>query len=74
MAPARHTAKRLPVELIWSAQFDSIREAFQLEQRLHGWSHSKKLALIEGRFDDLPALARGHSNGRRGLEDGDHRP
>jgi putative endonuclease len=29
-----------------------------MEKRIQGWSHAKKLALIEGRLDDLPALSR----------------
>jgi putative endonuclease len=54
---SRYTANRLPVELIWSADFDRIDDAYVLEKRIQGWSRAKRLALIEGRFDELPALS-----------------
>jgi predicted GIY-YIG superfamily endonuclease len=55
---SRYTSTRLPVELVWSAEFDRVTEAFALEKQLQGWSRAKRLALAEGRFADLPALAR----------------
>jgi putative endonuclease len=54
---SEYTAKRLPVELVWSAEFDRIDDAYFLEKRIQGWSRAKRLALIEGRFDVLPALS-----------------
>ena len=50
---------RRPVRLAWAAEFDNMGEAFLLEKQLQGWGRAKRIALIEGRFDDLPALARG---------------
>ena len=32
-------------------------QAIQLEKRIKGWRGEKKIALIEGRIDDLPGLA-----------------
>jgi putative endonuclease len=52
-----YTSKRLPVELIWSAEFDRIDDAYLLEKRIQGWSRAKRLALIEGRMDVLPELS-----------------
>jgi putative endonuclease len=52
-----YTAKRLPVELVWSAEFDRIDDAYVLEKRIQGWSRAKRLALIEGRFEALPDLS-----------------
>jgi putative endonuclease len=63
---ARYTATRLPVELIWSTECDRATEAFALEKQLQGWSRAKRLALAEGRFSDLPALARSRSQPRPG--------
>jgi putative endonuclease len=59
-----YTSKRLPVELVWFHEFDRVDEAYALEKRVQGWSRAKRLALIEGRFDDLPALSsrRGRSS------------
>jgi putative endonuclease len=58
---ARYTARRRPVRLVWSAEFASVRDAYLLEKQIQGWSRAKRQALIEGRFEDLPALARGRS-------------
>ena len=54
-----YTAKRLPVELVWSCDYESVAEAFVVERKLHGWSRAKKQALISGRFDLLPGLSSG---------------
>jgi putative endonuclease len=55
---AIYTARRLPVELVWSAEFERKDEAFAFEKRVQGCGRAKRLALIEGRFSDLPALSR----------------
>ena len=46
-----YTRRRLPVELIWSAEFERVEEAFRWEKRLQGWSHAKRLAFAEGGLD-----------------------
>ncbi|WP_051208589.1 GIY-YIG nuclease family protein [Propionicicella superfundia] len=53
-----YTSRRLPVELVYAAEFASIAEAYALERKVHGWGRAKRLALIEGRHDELPALSR----------------
>ena len=58
---AAYTRRRLPVELVWSHETDRIDEAFGLEKQIQNWSRAKRIALIEGRFDDLPELARGRT-------------
>ena len=55
---AAYTRRRLPVRLVWALQVDRVEDAFALERRIHGWSRAKRQALIEGRFEDLPALSR----------------
>ena len=55
---AVYTKKRLPAVLVWSAEFDSVADAFALEKQVQGWSRAKREALIEGRYTDLPALSR----------------
>jgi putative endonuclease len=52
-----HTAKRRPVTLIFSQQFDSISDAIAAERRVKGWSRAKKEALIRGDWDRLQLLA-----------------
>ena len=54
---AAYTRRRRPVRLVWSLHFDRIDEAFDFEKRVQGWGRAKRLALIEGRLDDLPSLA-----------------
>lgn len=54
---------RRPVRLAWATEFPNVGEAFQAEKQIQGWSRAKRIALIEGRLADLPALARGR-NGR----------
>ena len=43
-----YTAKRLPVDLAWSAPFADRDAAFAAERRLKGWSRAKREALIAG--------------------------
>ncbi len=56
---AAYTARsgRRPVTLVWSADFARVDEAFAFEKMVQGWNRKKRIALIEGRWEDLPALA-----------------
>jgi putative endonuclease len=55
---AQYTKKRRPVELVFAFEFEAVDEAFYMEKKIQGWSRAKRLALIEGRFEDLPNLSR----------------
>ena len=55
---AGYTQTRRPVELVWAYESERIDEAWALERKIKGWSRAKRIALIEGRFADLPALSR----------------
>jgi len=55
---AKHTAKRLPVELVYAEEYDRIDDAFHREKQIQGWSREKKEALIAGVEADLPELAK----------------
>ncbi|GAA5106033.1 hypothetical protein GCM10023339_02540 [Alloalcanivorax gelatiniphagus] len=57
---AAYTKRRRPVRLVWAADFERVDEAYAYEKRLQGWRRDKRRALIEGREDDLPELARGY--------------
>ena len=61
---AAYTRHRRPVRLAWAAEFSRIDDAYAFEKRIQGWNRAKRIALIEGRLDDLPALA----SRRRGFE------
>jgi putative endonuclease len=54
---ANHTAKRLPVKLVYFEEFDRIDKAFYREKQVQGWSRKKKEALINGMTEDLKKLA-----------------
>ncbi|MBR3719224.1 MAG: GIY-YIG nuclease family protein [Firmicutes bacterium] len=55
---AEYTKRRLPVELVFVQEFQSVEEAFRREKQVQGWSRKKKMALIEGAYDKLPELSR----------------
>ena len=57
---AAYTRRRRPVVLVWSAELETIAEAFGLEKQVQGWRREKRLALVEGRYEDLPELAAGY--------------
>ena len=53
-----YTYKRRPVALVFYAEFTDITIGIAKEKQVKKWSKAKKEALIEGRFDDLPNLAK----------------
>ena len=53
-----YTARRQPVNLIWSSYFESLVDAFFLERKLKRWSRAKKEAFMAGDIARLKALAR----------------
>ena len=56
--PDSYTFKRRPVTLAFAEHFQSITDAIAMERRVKGWSRGKKQAMIEGRWDLLPELAK----------------
>jgi len=54
---ARHTARRLPVKLLYYEEFSRIDEAFYREKQVQGWSRKKKEALMQGMTEELKKLA-----------------
>jgi putative endonuclease len=61
-----YTAKRRPVELVWTDTFPSREDAFFAERKLKGWSRAKKEALIAGDWELISQLARGRTGRRPG--------
>ena len=55
---AAYTRKRLPVTLAYFEEYDNVSAAFGREKQVQGWGRKKRDALIEGRYGDLPVLAR----------------
>jgi len=56
--PGSYTAKRRPLKLVFFAEFTDIDFAIIREKQIKKWSRAKKKALINGRFEDLPNLAK----------------
>ena len=55
---ANFTRERLPVRLVWSAEFERIDEAFAWEKRIQGWSRAKKRLLIDGGVEAVAGYSR----------------
>jgi putative endonuclease len=55
---SKYTAARRPVQLVYSAEFANITDAYEVEKRVQGWSRAKREALIRGDYEALPALSR----------------
>lgn len=53
-----YTARRLPVELIFSESYERIDEAVAAERRIKGWSRAKKEAYMRGAYELLSVLAK----------------
>lgn len=49
--------RRRPVTLVWHLDFERVDEAFGLEKQIQNWSRAKRQALIDGRIEDIGALA-----------------
>ena len=52
-----YTARRRPVTLVFSQEFESAEDAIAMERRMKGWRRAKKEALLRGDFDALRRLA-----------------
>ncbi len=48
-----YTAKRLPVQLVYSQQLHEVMQAISLEKQIKGWSRKKKEALINSDWEQL---------------------
>jgi predicted GIY-YIG superfamily endonuclease len=55
---ARHTALRLPVDLVYREEHPSTKSAVLREAQLKRWSGRKKAALVSGNRDELKRLSK----------------
>ena len=53
-----YTSSRLPVELVWSAEFPTEHDAFLCERQIKGWSRAKKEALIRSDIDAIHEIVK----------------
>ena len=54
---ANHTAKRLPVNLVYCEFFEHVADAFKREKQVQGWTRRKKEALMAGDSNMLHQFA-----------------
>lgn len=45
-------------KVIWKERFGTREEAFAREKQIQGWSRAKKLALADGKKDELVTLSK----------------
>ncbi|MDL5352149.1 GIY-YIG nuclease family protein [Microbacterium sp. zg-YB36] len=55
---SNYTRPRLPVVLVYYEEYERIADAFAREKQLQGWGRAKRVALITGANEYLPALSR----------------
>jgi putative endonuclease len=55
-----YTHQRRPLKLVYSQEFQDIRDALEREKQVKGWSRRKKEALISGDFERLVGLSKSH--------------
>src|SRR5690606_12332314 len=53
-----YTSRRMPVELVYAQEFETVAEAYAAEKHVQGWSRAKREALIRGERHLLPELSR----------------
>ncbi|MBI5804713.1 GIY-YIG nuclease family protein [candidate division TA06 bacterium] len=58
---ANYTKKKHPVRLVYYEEYPRIDTAFYREKQVQGWNHAKKKALIEGKKNKLPLLAKNYT-------------
>jgi predicted GIY-YIG superfamily endonuclease len=56
-----YTAKRLPVQFIWSQECATREEALSAELQIKGWSRKKKEAMMCGDWNEVSRLAKSKS-------------
>jgi putative endonuclease len=66
---ASHTARRLPVMLVYCEWFDRVSDAFYREKQVQRWTRRKKEALIAGDSNGLHELAVCQNESRCDLRD-----
>ena len=53
---ALYTQTRRPVRLLYYEMYDRVEDAFRREKQVQNWSRVKRLALVQGHPENLPAL------------------
>ncbi|MEO7306044.1 MAG: GIY-YIG nuclease family protein [Ferruginibacter sp.] len=63
-----YTFKRRPVQLLYSQEFNDIKQAIELEKQIKGWSRKKKEARINEDWEKLKRYSKNYTDfGRSGI-------
>jgi putative endonuclease len=57
-----YTFSKRPVKLVFTEHFDNPSDAIAFEKQIKGWRRSKKVALINRQWDQLPELSKRYSS------------
>jgi putative endonuclease len=55
---SRYTSGRLPIELVYGEEYDRVSDAYYREKQVQNWRRAKREALINGKLELLPMLAK----------------
>ena len=55
---SRYTSGRLLVKLVYNEEFERVVDAYAREKQVQNWSRAKREALINGKYEKLPLLAK----------------
>jgi putative endonuclease len=55
---SRYTSGRLPVQLVYSEEYDRVADAYAREKQVQNWGRAKREALMNGDVELLPPLAK----------------
>ena len=55
---SRYTSGRLPVELVYTEEYDRVIDAYAREKQVQNWGRPKREALINGKPELLSVLAK----------------
>jgi len=61
-AVTSYTYNRRPVQLVYSQQFNDIKQAIELEKQIKGWSRKKKEALINEDWEKLKLYSKNYTD------------
>ena len=53
-----YTSFRLPVNLAYAEHFELVSDAIAAERRIKGWSRAKKIALMQGNWQEVQLLSK----------------
>jgi putative endonuclease len=55
---SRYTSGRLPVQLVYSEEYDRVADAYAREKQVQNWGRAKREALMNSDVELLPPLAK----------------